>query len=75
MKTIITTPQTIKFEIKNTIKKLDLDTLKREVKLAARSNAPGSVFLFTFGLDELEDRMDPIEYSEYENQIAELPCS
>lgn len=70
MKITVVNPQRIKFEIKRAIKKLDLDTLKREVKLAAKSSTPESIFLFSFGLDELEARMDPQDYMDYENEIA-----
>lgn len=67
------TKHQIKEAIRKELKKWDIPTLKAEVKKAARSNAPGSIFLFTFGLDELEERMQcPIEYQEFENEISEL---
>lgn len=67
------TKQQIKEAIKAELNKWDTPTLKSEVKKAATSNAPGSVFLFSFGLDELEERMlCPIEYQEFENEISDL---
>lgn len=66
----ITTPQTIKFEIQKAIKRLTTDQLKNEIEVATNSNAPGSIFIFTFGLDELEARLDPMDYQEFENQIV-----
>ena len=70
MKTRIATTQRIKSEIKAALKKVPTKELIAEVTEAKNSSAPEAIILFTFGLNELEDRMTEDEYNELEWQLS-----
>lgn len=61
--------ETIKFEIQKAMKKLTLTQLKDMVTESKGSDAPESIYQFTFALNELEQRMHPMDYAEFEETI------
>jgi len=56
--------------IKEKLSKRSIEELKNDVREAMNSEEQGSTLVFSIGLDVLEEKLDPQEYSEFEESLA-----